>query len=239
MLKAFTRLPAVQAFIGVLLSGYLKFVRLTTRFDYEPADLVDRMKADTPFICTIWHGQNFMLPLVMWKGAPVSVMITRHGDGEAIAVACKKLGIKAIRASGGDGRNLERKGGAAGLRAMLKALDSGDIVVMTPDMPKIARVAGIGIVALARLSGRPIYPIVVATSRRIDLTNWDRTSICLPFSRGIIRLGEPIYVARDADEATQEAARTKLELSLDALHDAAYAQLGTVDPGAVLKAKRR
>ncbi len=239
MLKALTRLPALQAFIGMLLSGYLKFVRATTRFTYEPADLIDRLKAESPFICTMWHGQNFMLPLLMWKGAPVSVMITRHGDGEAIAVACAKMGIKPIRASGGDGRKVEQKGGAAGLRAMLKALSNDEIVVMTPDMPKIARVAGSGIVALARLSGRPIYPVVVATSRRIDLKNWDRTSICLPFGRGVIKLGEPIWIERDASEAMQEEARRRLELSLDALHDEAYARLGTVDPGAVLKDQHR
>lgn len=239
MLKAFTRSPAIQAFIGKLLGGYLRFVRATTRFELEPADLVELLKADTPFICTMWHGQNFMLPLLMWKGAPVSVMITRHGDGDAIAVACAEMGIKPIRASGGDGKKTQQKGGAAGLRAMLKTLDGGEIVVMTPDMPKIARVAGAGIIALARLSGRPIYPVVVATSRRIDLKNWDRTSICLPFGRGVIKLGEPIYVARDADEMAQEVARRSVELSLDALHDAAYAKLGTVDPGAVLKAKHR
>ena len=55
----------------------------------------------------------------------------------------------------------------------------------------------------------------------------------------MIKLGEPIYVARDADEVAQEEARRSVELSLDALHDAAYAKLGTVDPGAVLKAKHR
>ena len=239
MFKAIFRSPVVQAFIGQLLGGYLKFVRATTRFELEPADLVERLKTGSPFICTMWHGQNFMLPLLMWEGAPVSVMITRHGDGEAIAVACQAMGIKPIRASGGDSRKLERKGGAAGLRAMLHALSAGEIVVMTPDMPKVARVAGAGIIALARLSGRPIYPVVVATSRRIDLKNWDRTSICLPFGRGVIKIGEPIFVAREADEATQEIARRRVEVSLDALHDEAYASLGTIDPGAVLKAKHR
>jgi len=239
MLKTIARYPLIQAFIGSLLAAYLKFVRVTTRFEFEPSNIVDRLKADTPFICTMWHGQNFMLPLAMWKGAPVSVMITRHGDGGVIASACEKMGIRAIRASGGDQRKLERKGGAAGLRAMLKALEGGQIVVMTPDVPKVARVAGGGIIALARLSGRPIYPLVVASSRRIDLKNWDRTSICLPFARGVIMLGEPIHVARDADEATQEEARRRLETSLDDIHDRAYAKLGTVDPGAVLKAMHR
>ena len=123
--------------------------------------------------------------------------------------------------------------------AMIKALDGGDIVVMTPDVPKVARVSGLGIIALARLSGRPIVPIVVATSRRVDLNNWDKTSICLPFSRGVMMMGEPIHVARDADEATQEAARQMLETRLDAIHDHAYATLGTVDPGAALKVINR
>jgi lysophospholipid acyltransferase (LPLAT)-like uncharacterized protein len=239
MLKTISRFPLIQTAIGLVLAGYLKLVRMTTRFTYEPADLIDQLRGQTPFIAAIWHGQNFMITLAMWKDAPVSVLITRHGDGGVVAKACEAMGIKPIRASGGDQRKLERKGGAAGLRAMIKALDGGDIVVMTPDVPKVARVSGLGIIALARLSGRPIVPIVVATSRRVDLNNWDKTSICLPFSRGVMMMGEPIHVARDADEATQEAARQMLETRLDAIHDHAYATLGTVDPGAALKVINR
>jgi lysophospholipid acyltransferase (LPLAT)-like uncharacterized protein len=239
MLKTISRFPLVQSAIGQILALYLRFVRLTTRFSYEPADFTDRLKGETPFIAAIWHGQNFMITLAMWQGAQVSVLITRHGDGGVVAKACEAIGIKPIRASGGDARKLERKGGAAGLRAMLTALQGGDIVVMTPDVPKVARVAGRGIIALARLSGRPILPIVVATSRRIDLNNWDRTSVCLPFGRGVMMVGEPIYVARDASEETEEAARLRLQASLDAVHDRAYAALGTTDPAALLKAANR
>jgi lysophospholipid acyltransferase (LPLAT)-like uncharacterized protein len=39
---------------------------------------------------------------------------------------------------------------------------------MTADMPKRARTAGLGIVTLARLSGRPIVPTAVVTSRRLQ-----------------------------------------------------------------------
>ena len=239
MLKVISRFPLIQTAIGLFLATYLKLVRMTTRFSYEPSNMIDQLKLNTPFIAAIWPGQNFMITLTMWKDAPVSVLITRHGDGGVVAKACEAMGIKPIRASGGDQRKLERKGGAAGLRAMIKALDGGDIVVMTPDVPKVARVSGLGIIALARLSGRPIIPIVVATSRRIDLNNWDRTSICLPFSRGVMMMGEPIHVARDADETVQEQARQQLEQRLDAIHDRAYASLGTIDPGAALKVVNR
>ena len=121
---------------------------------------------------------------------------------------------------------------------MITALDQGHIVAMTPDVPRNARVAVQGIIALARLSGRPIYPICVATTRRIDLDNWDRTSLCLPFGRGAIAVGEPIKIARDADGETQEKIRLQLERDLDAMHDAAYGYLGDNDPGRQLRANR-
>jgi len=234
MIKSLSRFPRVSALIAWLLAAYLKFVQRTTRFMIGPRDVADRVTPTVPFIAAIWHGQNFMLPLTMWDGAPVSVLITRHGDGDIVARACEMMGMRSIRASGGGKRKIEAQGGASGLRAMLSALDDGQIVVLTPDAPKIPRVAGPGILVLARLSGRPIVPFVVATTHRIDLNNWDRTSLCLPFGRGVILSGDPIYVSRDADEATVEAARRALEDSLNDIHARAYAMLGTHDPGAVL-----
>ena len=59
------------------------------------------------------------------------------------------------------------------------------------------------------MSGRPIYPIAMATSRRFELRNWDRTTVNLPFARGATVVPEPIRVAADADEAALEAARLR------------------------------
>jgi len=39
---------------------------------------------------------------------------------------------------------------------------------MTADVPKVSRVAGLGIVKIAQMSGRPIYPVAIATRRRGD-----------------------------------------------------------------------
>src|SRR5438552_1334862 len=66
-------------------------------------------------------------------------------------------------------------------------------MALTADVPKIARVAGLGVVKLAAASGRPICVIAIATSRRITLKNWDRTTVHLPFGRGAI-LGELLSV---------------------------------------------
>ena len=78
---------------------------------------------------------------------------------------------------------------------------------MTADVPKRARVAGFGIVTLAKLSGRPIAPTAVVTSRRIQFDTWDRASLGLPFSRAVVVVGDLVRVPANADDAAMEQAR--------------------------------
>jgi lysophospholipid acyltransferase (LPLAT)-like uncharacterized protein len=153
----------------------------------------------------------------------VKVLISRHRDGEINAIVTHRLGAETIRGSGDHGSEFHRKGGVGAYRAMLTALEEGYNLVLTADVPKVSRIAGLGIVMLARASGRPIYPVAIATSRRIELGNWDRSAINLPFSRGAIVLSAPIRVPADADEAALEAARAAVESSLNASTHRAYA----------------
>jgi len=121
---------------------------------------------------------------------------------------------------------------------MLRHLSTGYCLVMTADVPKKARVCGAGVVTLARLSGRPVFPLAVASARRIDFRSWDRASLPLPFGRGAIVVGDPVFVPEDADEAMREQKRIEIECALDAVHARAYALVGGEDPGAVLSRAR-
>jgi lysophospholipid acyltransferase (LPLAT)-like uncharacterized protein len=94
---------------------------------------------------------------------------------------------------------------------MLEALKDGYNIAMTADVPKVARIAGLGIVKLAQHSGRPIYPVAMASSRRIELDNWDRSAINLPFARMGIVASQPIFVPPEADREVLEVARQKVE----------------------------
>jgi lysophospholipid acyltransferase (LPLAT)-like uncharacterized protein len=105
---------------------------------------------------------------------------------------------------------------------MLEALKDGYNVAMTADVPKVARVAGLGVVKLAQHSGRPIYLVAMASSRRIELDNWDRTAINLPFSRVGISASGPIFVAREADGGALEDARKQVEEGLKRVTARAY-----------------
>ena len=227
-----------QETLGRLLAGYLRLVQRTNRIVFEPADIYDDVRPELPVIFAMWHGQHIMIPFARPDWMPACSLVSRHGDGGFNAVALRELGIGAIRGSGALGKKIREKGGASAFLAMVRRLAGGDTMVLTADVPKRARIVGPGIIALARASGRPIRAVAVVTSRRIDFNSWDRASIGLPFGRCAIVVGPPILVARDADEATQEAARLTLQASLDDVHARAYALVGSRDPGAGLRERQ-
>jgi lysophospholipid acyltransferase (LPLAT)-like uncharacterized protein len=91
------------------------------------------------------------------------------------------------------------RGGASGLRQLLRLLRQGAIIGITPDGPRgPRRKAAEGVAQLAALAGVPILPCAARTSRRITLSSWDRMAIPLPFGRGVMVCGPAILVARDS-----------------------------------------
>ena len=238
MLKRIGRSRAAQGALAFFAAHYQRLVERTTRFTVEPPDFRDRVRADGPVIAALWHGQHLGAHFAWPEDMKVAALISRNRDAEANALALERLGVIPIRGSGGRAEKMRKRGGFQALREMLRQLQSGVSLVLTADVPKTARVVGDGIVTLAKLSGRPIYPLAVASARRIDFNSWDRASVPLPFSRGAIIVGEPIRVAPDASPQDLEAARLKVEQALDAVHARAYELFGAQDPGRMLRDAR-
>jgi len=216
-----------QRAVGLLTAEYLRLVWLTNKFGFDPADVHAIVEPQMPAIFAFWHGQHFLTPFIKSKESHrAKVLISRHRDGEFNAIAAERLGIGAIRGSGDHGSAFQRKGGVGAFKEMVRALEQGYNVALTADVPKRSRIAGLGIIMLARESGRPIMPFAMATSRYRRLKNWDRTTINLPFGRGILVGGEIIMVPPDADAATMEVLRARLEATLNDATRRAYAQIG-------------
>jgi lysophospholipid acyltransferase (LPLAT)-like uncharacterized protein len=222
-LKRLGRKRWVQVTAGTVAAEYLRLVERTSRFTLEPADGFDRFRPDVPVILALWHGQHFVTAFGHQAEYRSKVLISRHRDGEINAIAAERLGLGTIRGSGNHGGRFDQKGGVAAFQSMTQALREGYNVILTADVPKVARVAGLGIVMLARASGRPIFPVAFAASRRFQLNNWDRTTINLPFSRGAAVIGEPVRVPEDADNAALEIYRQQVESRLNAVTERAYA----------------
>jgi hypothetical protein len=219
--------PAVQKTLGIAAAEYLRLVWNTSRLVYEPLDIYERITSDLPVIVAMWHGQHFLLPFIRRPEHRAKVLISRHRDGEINAIAAEWLGVGTIRGSGAHGRDVTRKGGIEAFNQMLTALKEGYSLALTADVPKIARVAGRGIVLLARASGRPILPVAVANSWRIELNNWDRSTIGLPFGRAGVIAG---HIIRVSDNEDLERYRKAVEDGLNEVTRRSYELVGSRGP---------
>lgn len=234
MLKAIWQSKGFRRGLGTALAGYLRLVRRTNGKILHRPDAYERFATLEPVILAMWHGQHFMIPVMKLDSQKFNVLISRHGDGEVNAIAVERLGFGLVRGSGAQRADqIRKRGGVQALRGMLDVLARGENMALTADVPKVSRVCGRGIIALAKKAGRPIVPIAVSCSRRWDFRRaWDRSSIGLPFGNTALVIGEPIHVAADATDDAQELARQAVERELDRVHAEAYALVGSVDPGA-------
>jgi lysophospholipid acyltransferase (LPLAT)-like uncharacterized protein len=204
-----------QVALGRTLAAYLRLVWNTSSLTLEPENIYDTVDGEIPFILTFWHGQHFLMPFVMKPHHQGKVMISRHADADINAITAEAFGVGTIRGSGSHGRDFLRKGGMSATRIAIDTLKSGITVAMTADVPKISRVAGLGVVTVARYSQRPIFPIAIATRNRFLANSWDRASVHLPFGPAAMVVGDRIEVSPDADDAELEAARALVKVRLD------------------------
>lgn len=214
---------------GRLLAAYVRFVFRSSRKCTDPRRLAEAFAAHEPFILAGWHGGFLLAPILLPEPAKVSAIVARHGDAELMGSLLSAFGVRLVRGAGAGGKRKD-KGGAAALRAALRELNAGRIVAMTADVPPgPAREPGIGIITMARLSGRPIVPVVAATSRFFVLDTWSRFIVNLPFARLAVLTGEPLSVPGDADAAEMERLRCELRHRLDAIGADAYRLVGADD----------
>jgi lysophospholipid acyltransferase (LPLAT)-like uncharacterized protein len=156
----------------------------------------------------------------------VDVLVSRNSDADHVANLLTRLGCGIIRGSGvHDPSRMFEKGAVAGFRGMKASLDAGRTVGVTADFLRYARrKASMGIISLARASGRPIIPTSFVSSRRVEMSqSWDGLTICLPFGRTACVFGEAITVPANADDGLMEAKRLEVENALNAASDRAYA----------------
>jgi lysophospholipid acyltransferase (LPLAT)-like uncharacterized protein len=208
-----------KSVVAQLIAWVFRAIRLLNRTP-QGSQLVDKaIEGIGPVIFASWHGQHLLAPLFCSRGYDVVAMFSRSADAELNALVAQKLGFRVVRGSGGRGGEQDAgKGGARALIQLKRELDQGVTVAMIADIPHgTPREAGLGIVTLAKISGRPIVPVAAASSRRkVIEKSWDKTTINLPFGRAACRVGAPIYVPSKSDAAELEAKRLEVTAGLNA-----------------------
>jgi 3-deoxy-D-manno-octulosonic-acid transferase len=213
-------------FAGRSLARYMRFVQRSSSVIFDPPDMHVTAKANHPFIFAMWHGQFVMMPTLDQGEFPVSAIVARHQDAEIIGEMLQEFNMRIVRGAGAGNRKRDR-GGVYALRTALKVLREGSTFAMTADVPPgPARRAGEGIVTLARLSGRPIVPFAVATSKFIAFPTWSRMTLNLPFSKMAYVLGDPVWVPAELTPEEVEGYRAQVEAGLNRVTNRAYALVG-------------
>jgi 3-deoxy-D-manno-octulosonic-acid transferase len=220
----------IYTVIGGLVARYIRLVGTSSRQTHEMTERFDEHAHNHPCIITMWHGQFLLLPLVRQTGYECDIMLARHRDAELMGAVLRNFGMRLIRGAGAGGRRKDR-GGVHAFRAAVQALREGRSVGMTADVPGsgAARRAGLGVVMIARASGKPVMPLAIATSRYVALNTWSRMTLNLPWSSLGFAVGEVVHVPRDARGDQLEAYRQAVERSLNAATAIAFARAGA-DP---------
>lgn len=205
-----------------LLAPYLRFVRATSRIVYDPPDFWDRVNANWPALITSWHGQSNLGYPLFPNPERFAIMVSTHPDGRLAAGIARSFGFSIVEGSGASDRQRHGTGGVRAFRQMLRMLQAGKSTIATGDVPPIeGRLVSPGLIAMARHSGRPIFAIGIASSRRTILERiWDRMQFNFPFSK-IAFVGEgPIYFT---DGVSDEESAAELKARLDRVLERAFA----------------
>jgi lysophospholipid acyltransferase (LPLAT)-like uncharacterized protein len=167
-----------------------------------------------PAIGAFWHGRLLMMPLIH-KGKRLSFLVSPHRDGQVVGKALVRFGFDPILGS-------THRNRFSSFKKLIKAQENGSDIGIAPDGPRGPRHrVQIGVIELARLTGRPVLPFTFSASKRKILRTWDHFLLPYPFSRGVFICGEPIYVDLNGDRAHLEEKRLLLERRLNELTERA------------------
>lgn len=164
----------------------------------------------TQSIIAMWHNRIFapcyLYRYIIHSKVTASMLTSASKDGTMLATVAQDYGMRAVRGS-------SRRRGAAGFMDMMRELDDGCHMCITPDGPKGPLYhCHPGIIKLASISGKPLVPLRVRYSRCWRAKTWDRFIVPLPFSRvELLAASAPLHVPAELSDEELEAWCHRLE----------------------------
>ncbi len=212
--------------VAILVARYIRFVWRSNKVIFEPENTKAVLEQEHPLILAVWHGQFILSPLLRPENIDARVLVARHGDANLIGQVMEQLGAGIILGAGAGHKKVD-KGGKAALVAALKALKNDISVVLTADVPPgPARKVGLGVITMAKLSGKPIIPVAIATKRYRSAKSWSRFTINMPLTRQAVVMGEKMVIPKTARGAVLEQYRQQLEQEMNRITSRAYTLAG-------------
>lgn len=203
-----------ESFIALLGSSLLRLLFLTLRLKVDDrCGLLSHPPKD-PYILCFWHNRILAITFAYLRKYShrqrkgVTVLTSPSRDGELLAQFVGRFRMGSVRGSS------SRRGSQA-LRELVRLVEGGTDIAITPDGPRGPRYRlGPGVIHLAATTGALIVPLHATFSRCIRLKTWDGFIIPLPFSTISVTVDETIAVPRGLDAEAFEALRQRTETLL-------------------------
>jgi len=174
-------------------SSLVRALAATWRYRVTGYDHVRALRESRrPFVFVLWHSR--ILPLLYrHRGENVVMLISRHRDGGYLADLGARWGYQSVRGS-------TQRGGEAGLLGIVRALEGGAEVAITPDGPRgPAEQVQPGAIAAAQHAGVPIVAVGARVVSAWYLGSWDRMCIPKPFTTIEVMYSPPVEIGAGKD----------------------------------------
>jgi lysophospholipid acyltransferase (LPLAT)-like uncharacterized protein len=196
---------------GTILYVAIRLLAATTRFRID-AVKQEAVLAHPVCIFAIWHNRlSFCLEVygrLVVRRQPhrrMAAVVSASRDGGFLTTILELFRVQPVRGS-------SSRRGAQALKELVTWGQRGYDLAITPDGPRGPRYhLQEGAVVLAQLTGLPIIPVSYRLSRKHQLKTWDGFLVPLPFGTCDVRVGEPVFIPRDATPEEREAIRQRVE----------------------------
>ena len=205
--------PALTSF---LLVNFYKAVCATLRIEEINRNAIDAAHArGERLIFCLWHDELFsLIPVARQLKVVAIVSPSKDGDYLERILAAKNVG--AVRGS-------STRGGVRALLSLARMMKSEQVhACITVDGPAGPRhEAKEGGFFLANRTGGRIVPVRISMKNSFKVPTWDKFQIPLPFSKVVIRFGEPwgegLLEVPNIEEETLARNKARLEKELHEL----------------------
>jgi len=165
-----------------------------------------------PAILLIWHNRILAMPAlyrryyVRRKGLRVLTSASR--DGAYLSEFVRWFGLDSVRGS-------SSRRGAAALLDLIRTLEDGFDLCVTPDGPRGPRYSlGPGVILLSERCNVPLMPLLIEYSAYWRFTSWDGFAVPKPFSEVTVTIQPRIQIGVTGSEAGFENERQRVEKAM-------------------------
>lgn len=238
MFKKIAKSTFLQNILASLLSGYIKFVYMTSRFELVGEENFTNkiLKTNKSVIGLFWHGRLMMIPYFArfyTKTPPMAALTSLHRDGRLIAKILENLGFRIVggsRAKTRTDRKVSEGGGVKAFLELQKLLTTEKTYFGTPpDGPKGPfQHMSKGMLMLAQKTGVPVMLVSYSVKRAKVFKTWDKFMLALPFNKGVFMYGGIFTVPKDLSGEAFEKFRKEKEDELTRLTEEADRKMGRI-----------